>query len=51
MIPLQGTGCSDELWDGGLPDCVPKNEAKNVPTEEKNEGGALSEGTGVVVFR
>ena len=30
---------------------MPKNEAKNAPTEEKNDGGGLSEGTGVVVFR
>jgi hypothetical protein len=48
MIPLQGTGCSEELWGGGLP---PKSEEKNVPISEKNDGGALSEGTGVVVFR
>ena len=48
MIPLQGTGCSEEPGDDELP---PKSEAKNDPTEEKNEGGGLSEGTVVVVFR
>jgi hypothetical protein len=48
MTPLQGTGCSEEPGGGGLP---PRNELKNVPMEEKNDGGALSEGTGVVVLR
>jgi hypothetical protein len=48
MIPLQGTGCSEELWGGELP---PKNEAKNDPMEAKIDGGGLSEGTGVVVLR
>jgi len=51
MIPLQGTGCSEELCVGELTCCVPRNEAKNPPIEEKKDGGALSEGTGVVVLR
>lgn len=51
MTPLQGTGCSEELWDGGLPDPVPRSVLKNVPMEEKNDGGVLSEGAGVVVLR
>jgi hypothetical protein len=48
ITPLQGTGCSEERGGVELP---PRIEAKNVPTEEKNDGGGLSEGTGVVVFR
>ena len=50
MIPLQGIGCSEELCEGGLLCCVPKNEAKNPPREEKKDGGVLPEGTGVVVL-
>ena len=45
---MQGTGCSEELRDAEVP---PKSEVKNVPIVENKDGGALSEGTGVVVFR
>jgi hypothetical protein len=32
MMPLQGTGCSDELWGDRL---LPKNEVTKLPIPEK----------------